>query len=165
MQNRVIDLKILKFVRVYSLGINLKELNNYEELSLRHKLWFPNPYLCNLMPWSAILLLDNKNLSIKYQRFTPSLGWKDKSKRKSDFVAKTHFLCILFYFICPLVYLFGVWICPVFVLSCVCLVLCLSCPTLVLSHVCSFLRLSYPTFVVSYVCLVFRFPPVLRFLS
>ncbi len=107
------------------LGINLKELNNYEELSLRHKLWFPNPYLCNLMPWSAILLLDNKNLSIKYQRFTPSLGWKDKSKRKSDFVAKTHFLCILFYFSVH-------W----FIFSVFESVLCLSCPAFVLSYDC-----------------------------
>ena len=159
MQNRVIDLKILKFVRVYSLGINLKELNNYEELSLRHKLWFPNPYLCNLMPWSAIFLLDNKNLSIKYQRFTPSLGWKDKSKRKSDFVAKTHFLCILFYFSVHW-FIFSVFesvlclSCPAFVLSCVCLVLRLSYPTFVLSYDCPILRLSYPTFVLSSVFLL-----------
>ena len=33
-----------------------------------------------------------KNISLKYQRFTPS-GGKNKGIRKSEFVTKTQFLC------------------------------------------------------------------------
>ena len=69
-----------------------------KELSLCHKLWFSYPYIfatqC-LRPhvFQNKYTVRSNNLSLKYQRFTPS-GSKDMGIKKFKFVTKNQFLCM-----------------------------------------------------------------------
>ena len=66
--------------------LKLKEIESFPQTLI-----FLSFYLCNLM--SSFLTKESvtsNNMSLKYQRFTPS-GCKDKGIKKYEFVAKTHF--------------------------------------------------------------------------
>ena len=70
---------------------------NIKELSLCHKLWIFNPYIFGTQCHKSLIfhiyiIWSNKSHSLKCQRFT-TLESKDIWIRKSEFVAKTHFLC------------------------------------------------------------------------
>ena len=71
-----------------------------KELSLCHKLWLSTLFIFATQ-WLRPYLFQTmnsdrwKNLSLKYQRFTPS-GEKNMGIRKSEFVTKTQFLYDLF---------------------------------------------------------------------
>ena len=72
--------RISKFEEETHICKNLKYLG-FKELSLCHKLWFSNPYFFStqcLRPYifQAKYTDKSNNLSLKYQRFTPS-GFKD----------------------------------------------------------------------------------------
>ena len=65
-------------------------------MSLCHKLWFSNPYIFGTQCLRPYLFqtkysVRSNNLSLKYQRFTPS-GSKDIGIQKFKFVTKALFL-------------------------------------------------------------------------
>ena len=69
------------------------------ELSLRHKLCFSKSYIFGFQCrrpsiFQTMNSVRSNNISLKYQSFT-ALGFKDIGVIKSEFVAKTQFLCIL----------------------------------------------------------------------
>ena len=71
--------------------------NFTKELTLCHKLWFSNPYIFGFQRRKPLIFQTmtfdrSKNISLKYQRFT-TLASKDIGIRKSEFVAKSQFLC------------------------------------------------------------------------
>ena len=74
---------------VYFYSILLNTLGFSKKMSFCHKLWFYNPY--NFGTRCRIPKIF-QSLNLKYQRFGKS-GSKDKGVRKSEFVAKTQFLC------------------------------------------------------------------------
>ena len=68
----------------------------WKELSFWHKFWFSNPYI--FATWwciQTIIMWSNRIHSLKYQR-SPTLNCKDIGIGKSEFVAKTQFLCRYF---------------------------------------------------------------------
>ena len=67
-------------------------------MSLCHKLKLSNPYIfatrwCKPLIFQIMIIGSNKIHSLKYLRFT-TLRCKDIGIRKSEFVAKTQFLCL-----------------------------------------------------------------------
>ena len=67
--------------------------------SLRHKLWFSNPYIFETqcrkpLLFQTYIIWSNRTHSLKYQRFT-TLEFKDIGIGKSELVAKTQFLKLL----------------------------------------------------------------------
>ena len=76
----------------------LKYVTN--ELILCHKLWFSYPYIfetkcCKPLILQTYIIWSNRTHSLKYQRST-TLESKDIEFRKSEFVAKTQLLYILY---------------------------------------------------------------------
>ena len=68
-----------------------------KELSLCHKLWIYNPYFFGTqyrksLIFQTYIIWSNRIHSLKYLRST-TFGSKDVVIRKSEFVAKTQFLC------------------------------------------------------------------------
>ena len=69
-----------------------------QELSLCHKLCFSKPYTFGFQSrrpqiFQTMNSVRSNNISLKYQRFA-TLGYKDIGIIKSEFVAKTQFLCL-----------------------------------------------------------------------
>ena len=84
-----------------SRSTNLKFLicNRIKEWSLCHKLKFSNPYIYGtwyyrLLIFQTKIMWCNRINSLKYLRST-TLGCRDIGFRKSEFVSKTQFLCIV----------------------------------------------------------------------
>ena len=68
-----------------------------KELTLCHKLWFSNPNIFGTqcrkpLIFQTYIFWSNKSHSLRFQRFTTSKS-KDIGIRKSEFVAKSQFLC------------------------------------------------------------------------
>ena len=76
---------------------NIIFVESTKELSLCHELWFSNPYIYGFqrrrpLTFQTMTSFRSNSISLKYQRFT-TLGSKNIGIRKSEFVAKTQFLC------------------------------------------------------------------------
>ena len=85
-------------------SIRILPITSEKELSLCHKLWFYNPYIfstqsCKPLIFQTINSVRSINLSLKYQRFTPS-GCKDIRIGKFVCVAKTQLLYSLKQVLC-----------------------------------------------------------------
>ena len=88
----IIPLKFLYFLN--------HQLNHAKELTLCNKLWFSNPYIFGFqrrkpLKFQTMTFVRSNNISLKYQRFT-TMGSKDIGIRKSEFVAKSQFIWVLF---------------------------------------------------------------------
>ena len=71
--------------------------SSWKELSLCLKFWFSNPNIFGFqrrkpLIFQTMTFVRSNNISLKYQKFT-TLGSKDIEIRKTEFVAKTQFLC------------------------------------------------------------------------
>ena len=69
-----------------------------KEMSLCHKLWSSNPYICwcqrrKPLTFQTMTFVRSNNINVKYQRFM-TLGSKDIGIKNSEFVAQTQFLYI-----------------------------------------------------------------------
>ena len=75
-----------------------QDLNMTKILHLYHKLWFSNPYIfgtqCReILIFQTFIIWSNTSHCLKCQRST-ALEFKDIEIIKSEFVAKTQFLCL-----------------------------------------------------------------------
>ena len=91
--------KELAFRKLYFYQCKLDTMKRSKELSFCHKLWFSYPYIFAFQCRRPYLFqtmnhFRSNNDSLKYHRLTP-LGCKYIAIWKSEFVAKTQFLCAI----------------------------------------------------------------------